>query len=323
MVSILVTMVIMIIISLIVIGFARVIRREQRQSLDRQLSTQAFYAAETGVSDAINALNTGYGSDKSECGADATFNKVDLDSASGISYTCLLIDQSPTSLEYDSISTSSATTIPISAKSGTVRNITLSWQDTDGGNDATCPTALGTFPANNAWPSNCDAGMLRVEIVPTIAFNRAGLVGNSLNAFLQPRSFGAGTLSHPSQGDYVAADCRTTNTPKICKLTITMPNLQTHYLRVRSIYKANRLTVTATDPSNNPVELVNAQALIDSTGKANDVLNRVVARVSISNLVGGDVPAFAIQSSDSLCKRLGVAPGYVTIDTPDPACQLN
>jgi Tfp pilus assembly protein PilX len=52
MVAIMVTMILMIVISLIVVGFAQISRRNQRQALDRQLSTQAFYAAETGVNDA-------------------------------------------------------------------------------------------------------------------------------------------------------------------------------------------------------------------------------------------------------------------------------
>ena len=58
MVAILVTMNLMIVISLIVLGFAQISRRNQRQSLDRQLSTQAFYAAETAVNDAADLIKT-------------------------------------------------------------------------------------------------------------------------------------------------------------------------------------------------------------------------------------------------------------------------
>ncbi len=47
--AIAVTMIIMGIVTLIVVGFATLMRREQRQALDQQLSTQAFYAAESGV----------------------------------------------------------------------------------------------------------------------------------------------------------------------------------------------------------------------------------------------------------------------------------
>src|ERR1035437_8641163 len=50
--SIIVTMITMIIISLIVIGFATISRRIQQQSVNTQLSTQAFYAGESGGEDA-------------------------------------------------------------------------------------------------------------------------------------------------------------------------------------------------------------------------------------------------------------------------------
>lgn len=43
-----ITIVMMVVISLIVVGFTQVANRNRRQSLDRQLSTQAFYVAESG-----------------------------------------------------------------------------------------------------------------------------------------------------------------------------------------------------------------------------------------------------------------------------------
>lgn len=56
MVAIITTMVIMVVVTLVVSSFALIVRREQQQSLDRQLSTQAFYAAESGISAAYDAL---------------------------------------------------------------------------------------------------------------------------------------------------------------------------------------------------------------------------------------------------------------------------
>src|SRR5689334_20404193 len=75
MVAIMVMLILMLVISLIVLGFAQISRRNQRQSLDRQLSTQAFYAAETGINDAAeiikNALAAGTtAADKPDCQSD-------------------------------------------------------------------------------------------------------------------------------------------------------------------------------------------------------------------------------------------------------------
>ena len=55
-VSIMVSIVLMAVMTLIVLGFSEIARRDQRQTLDRQLSNQAFYAAEIGVNDAQQAI---------------------------------------------------------------------------------------------------------------------------------------------------------------------------------------------------------------------------------------------------------------------------
>ena len=57
-VSFMITIIMMLVITLIVIGFTQVSNRNRRESLDRQLSTQAFYAAESGVNEALKVLRT-------------------------------------------------------------------------------------------------------------------------------------------------------------------------------------------------------------------------------------------------------------------------
>jgi hypothetical protein len=55
--SIFITMILMLVITLIVLGFAAIANRDQKNSLDSQLSTQAFYAAETGINETIRGIN--------------------------------------------------------------------------------------------------------------------------------------------------------------------------------------------------------------------------------------------------------------------------
>ncbi len=57
--SIFVTIILSLVITLIVTGFAAIARREQRQALDEQLSTQAFYAAESEVNKIMSQINSG------------------------------------------------------------------------------------------------------------------------------------------------------------------------------------------------------------------------------------------------------------------------
>ena len=100
-VAIVVTMIIMIILTLIVTGFAQLARREQRATLDRQLASQAFYAAESGINDARRALEDPDFSgplrgQKDSCDPLASAANVDslVDKNIGlnISYPCLLIN---------------------------------------------------------------------------------------------------------------------------------------------------------------------------------------------------------------------------------------
>lgn len=57
-VAIVVTIILMVILTLIVLSFAKISRREERDALDRQLSTQAFYAAESGIDYAKSKLES-------------------------------------------------------------------------------------------------------------------------------------------------------------------------------------------------------------------------------------------------------------------------
>ena len=52
--SIIIVVVIILILTLVVLAMSRNANREQRQALDRQLSSAAFYAAESGINDTIN-----------------------------------------------------------------------------------------------------------------------------------------------------------------------------------------------------------------------------------------------------------------------------
>ena len=340
MVSILVTMIIMIVISLIVIGFAQITRREQRQALDRQLSTQAFYAAETGINAAVKAIyQEGYTSEKTTCGPESSgaLSHNIIDATTGVEYTCLLIDPTPNTLEYSSVETSDSTMIPLMAASGSLEKISLSWQDKTGGTTYSgCTTPSGgqyTFPAVSDWPAACNAGVLRIDLVPRETnLSRSGLSSHTLSAFLYPQNGAASgtnytyTVSSPDQGAIIPVNCNGSATPRACNLHLQLAGttgVGGYFLRVRSIYKSSALTVTGFIAGGQQIDLINAQAIIDSTGKANDVLRRIAVRVPLSN-IGAAVPNFAVQTSDSLCKRFNIAPNYSPLaDSSDSACGIN
>lgn len=312
-VSILVTLFLMLVLTLIVLGFAGIIRREQRQTLDRQLSTQAFYAAETGINDAVDVLKANAGSPPAQTtcansGQYAALHNSVLDASAGIEYTCLLVDPSPTSLVYDAVGTSSHKSIPINGNSS-IDTLSLSWQDTDGGNSfSSCPNPPNLPTVSNWSPTNqCDAGLLRIDLVktPTTGFSRSSL-SSGFSAFLYPHSGSGATNitfasgSGANAGATFAVNCDTTLTYS-CNANITGLSGQNYYLRVVSVYKSNKLIVSAKS-GGSTVTLSGAQAVVDSTGKGNDVLRRIAVRVNISGNADG-VPIGAIESTGTICKR--------------------
>src|SRR5579862_3283 len=94
-VSIMVTMIMMVVISLLVLGFAEIAKNEQRSSLDNALSVQAYYAAESGINDARAVIDATIASggiiqSKNICGAQGNYTLNGTVNVNfNVSYTCL------------------------------------------------------------------------------------------------------------------------------------------------------------------------------------------------------------------------------------------
>lgn len=328
-VSLAVTVIIVLILSLIIVTFSTLVRREQRQTIDRQLATQAFYAAESGVNDAVKALRSDASlrdfTDTGECGSFITEANLgasrELDAGSGTAYTCLLVDSKGQTIEFTNVSTGDSKIFPVKVDpSGpTISTIRFQWSDTD----ATEPMdygscgSLGELPSS--WPSSgCDAGILRVDIVPYDALqDRDSLINNSFTAFFQPvppGETGSVSFSEASgsgkQGKVVGGDCSSAG----CQVDVNTGSLgvRNFWVRVKTIYTSgSKLTVTGADSSGNPLELIGAQYTIDATGKANDVLRRIQVRIPASEISGDgpgglSFPEYVLQTSGSLCKRIEI-----------------
>lgn len=337
MAAILITMVTMVVVSLIVLGFATISRREQGQSLDRQLSTQAFYAAESGVEDARNVLISAIRAGKTAPSkADCTTNTdgagytpnyptgaaTVLDSAHDVSYTCLLVDPNPTSLVYNGVESNSVVA-PL-ASSDTIDKVVVTWSPTSppSGTPASCPANTNhTFTPATKW--TCGYGVMRLDLVPTDGtLTRTGLESSTLAAFFEPtRSAGSGTVSYAGsvgKAALVSAQCGTASYTQ-CSATITgLPGARSMALRINSLYQPSNVTITGYH-GNTPIKLNGAQAVIDATGRANGVLRRIQVRIPVQASTS-NIPDYAIESNSALCKRFLVTPGYFSIpsDIQDP-----
>ncbi|HJQ08505.1 MAG TPA: pilus assembly PilX N-terminal domain-containing protein [Candidatus Saccharimonadales bacterium] len=320
MVAIMVTMILMIVISLIVLGFAQISRRNQRQALDRQLSTQAFYAAETGVNDTANIIETAAAagnsiSNKDTCASNgggfyAGLNPT-LDATTNTGYTCVTVDPSPSSLVYNNITTTS-TIVPLHANAGTISSIRLTWTSKE---DTVTPSANCPTSANNVFSTTanwlCGYGVLRIDLVPVGGgMNFNSLRTATMTSFLVPqRVGGTNTANYAAGGNNNRIGVRCNNTD--CNLNISGGlGGSSYYMRVSSLYKDVALSVNATNPAGGTVELTGAQALIDSTGKAQDVLRRIQVRVPLAGSSRNLLSDYAILSTDAICKRFAVMDGY-------------
>jgi type II secretory pathway pseudopilin PulG len=326
MVSIMTTMVLMIVISLIVLGFAQLSRRNQRETLDRQLSTQAFYAAESGVNDARDLIQGVVAGgavtvpEKSGCtdtGAGGFYASLvpDLDGAGNVKYTCLLVDPSPETLRYSDVGTTSIVVPMISAGGTPINDITLNWQSkiTGGTPHAGCPTTTtSAFSPTPSWA--CGYGVLRFDLVPTTGtFTADGLRNSTMTVFAVPFSSGAGGMFTIPYVASSANDNRrgvSCTTPSGCTLRVTGLSQSSYYLRISSIYRNAALQLSARGPGGVAVELEGSQAVIDATGKAQDVLRRIQVHVPLRASSQNQLSDFAIQSTDAICKRFSVMDGY-------------
>ncbi|HYH75165.1 MAG TPA: hypothetical protein VD735_04360 [Candidatus Saccharimonadales bacterium] len=322
MISIMTTMILIIVISLIVLGFASLSRRNQRESLDRQLSTQAFYAAESGVNDAREAIKAAPAGtvipEKTSCTGTAggfyNANPV-IDNNANVKYSCLLVDPSPTVLRYTDVGTNSIV-VPITAKSGTISRIELTWQSkiTSGDPMTGCWETMPSFTTTSGW--GCGYGVLRFDLVPTSGtFTAASLASSTMTTFAIPVWSG----SFPTIPYAPGASNNNVKTPVYCltancKMTVNNLTQNSYHMRISSIYRNASLQIRAYNSAGTVLEIEGSQALIDVTGRAQDVLRRVQVSVPLRANSNNDVSDYAIQSTDSICKRFSVMDNYFDSD---------
>lgn len=336
-VSLMVTMVLMMVITLIVLGFAQVSRREQRQALDRQLSTTAYFAAESGINNAASVIKKALASggtvlNKTECEPTPEYPASNvLNDADKVSYPCLLVSTQVENIPGDLEAGGQSIHVPLNTAGGAdkIRTIHIGWDlASDPANLTGCPASSPTptaLPKTSNW--NCPYGMLRVDLVPTSVVTRDGLRTNQRTMFFYPTTdpqvFDYDYNATGLTGSILPMGCTVADG---CKLDLTELNGASYSLRLSAIYVGGSFDVTA-DSASGPVLFSGAQAEIDATGKAQDVLRRVQVRISLSQSGGLPNTDYAIQSGSSLCKRFGYSatdfqiPNDMKQDENNPLCK--
>ena len=327
-VSFMITIVMMVVISLIVVGFTQVANRNRRQALDRQLSTQAFYAAESGVNDAVSAISAlapGSPIPKQTSCLGADYPATTINSAPLVRYTCVLVSPTVPDIIVPP-TTQSSSVVPINPQDSTgapipATELTFSWMFAEGqsGNPGSC-SQPGVFRTTAL--ETCGYALLRVDLLRKSGQTSAtALAASTATFYMQPVRSGAAdyTFSDFSspKAHIVAAACSSVTGRCTARLLLSGTASYTSYVaRIVGLYREPRGLIVDGKSGATNSWFGDAQAIIDVTGKAQDVLRRVKVRVPLHDMGGENVPLGGIYSSSTVCKRFTASPAMYQPEDP-------
>jgi hypothetical protein len=331
--SIVVALMLIIVLALITVGFAQLSRREQQNALNKQLATQAFDAAETGIDDVrqmqldnpadLDAFSPTSCASPTDLAADGYPQMINTQDS--VSNTCLLIDTEPQHPTYgmqpNENQTLGFTTVDASDRDTPVdlSSLTVDWSSSD---EQTTFSDLthGFPPASQVQWGN--PAVLELSLTPLGAgtgFSRSDLTNQTFTTYLYPVNTTGDTITYDTspadQGTIHRAAC--VNTPadpsikSSCTATITIPastptSPAGYLIHFLDLYDPAQVTFGANGATpNDPLDFVGAQTMVDSTGKAQDVLKRL--QVYLPDAGYDSDPNYAIEGQN-VCKRIQTDP---------------
>jgi Tfp pilus assembly protein PilX len=363
--AIVIVLIMVLVLSLITVGFAQLMQSNQQSALSKQLSSQAYYAAESGINDAYQAYASGYYAPKTSCtgvtssepgsqyltnaSANSSNTSDVVNDNTNTDVTCLLMNPDPQTLQYGSINNYQPTVVEMQGCSessdtaaahcgsygaSNISTITISWQDN--GDSNPLPTSCSSLsPQGNGSGQWNNQNILRISLVPLSgstnpgSVSRAALVGSVYTAYLCPdgtnTSGTAQTVSvSPSNvgyqsGQILDSKCSSSG----CAVTLDVSNLtdssgspySTYLLVMRSIYSNNITATISMNYQSQQLYIGDAQLLVDSTGKAQNVQKRIQVRIPETGQYY--FPNSAAQGE--LCKQLELVPSGLSTNSSDNA----
>lgn len=334
------------IITVLTLAYLQSAIRQQRNALNYDLSTRAYYAAEAGAQDAIRGLQTNP-ADKTACapfiGGDP--NGTVGESAFNLSYSCQLVTLNPSQITGELLAGETAmirldpSTLP--APAGPYR-MYVRWSLRSAEVRAPRSTTDPIFPPNDNW-SEGDVpvhSLLRVGVIsapranPTrdnikqrvIFLNPTNQASVNNDSSLGDAGYPVLTVANddilPQQENLVNnAACFSSNGATradfegyACKRTVLLRgydlNSQTIYVRLGALYKNTEFSITLVPQplgSRTPILMQNNQAVIDVTGSANgEVFRRVQQRVSLGGYVRESGTDAALIAGEGICKLFSI-----------------
>ena len=303
-VSILVTIVMMIVLTLLVLGLAQIGVSDQQNALKRQLSTEAYYLAESGIN---YSINNNYPSSACSNGG------IIIDSATKASIPCVL--SSITKNNLYQLNSGQSRVVPLSG-TDKINSINLSWTGSN-------TTAISVIQCTNtlltkvdSW--NCPYPILMVNVISADLLQsgknidtlfKENLTDGITTLYLYPYNGVGDSPTITSINQIIKVDCRsgTSCSVNINPGSITQ-NLHEFYLRITPIYGSTSIALSGTVINSGTIK--SNQTAIDSTGKVGNTSQRLYNRISTSNTTSlsnqgnsDQTPLFGIQTTKDLCKN--------------------
>jgi hypothetical protein len=339
-VSIITVVLLAMVLTLITTAFVKSTNSNRRQALDNQLSTQAFYAAETGINDVTTLIRQNIGLDVIGASTDncTTFMQVIdanrnaigsfgggdpnvLDSGHNIEYTCVMVSSKVPNISVTA-EKGKGYVYPIKSASSAIDKLNIKW----GQGQSTTESLGAQLPNQTTWGNDDRKALIRLTLYYPATFSRTDLVASQKTFFLRPvTSGGSNSLDGTSaDGTIAQVNCSDDASCSIDLTNIGGMMVANAYIRVEPIYNAASITIEAYSGLAQQ-DLVGAQYSIDVTGRANDVYRRIEVRRPI--MANWDFPDAVAQSGSDLCKQFEVWPGgsndvgaSTDPDTGQPAC---
>ena len=338
--AIIVTVMLMTVISLIVLSFVQVSRREQVQTLDNQLATQAFYAAESGINLAQSKLAL-VTTPKTTCGPDSNFTATDYNiSADGsVRITCLLINKNVPDIIFQDVNGTSRVSLLKSLSGAPFTNIYVSWQAQSSNTISGCSaTDAGRFPTSSGADTwNCNQPLLRLDLVPVAGtvLNATALTANQFTTYLhpinsgtKPTAFNYSDSTGANIGRISATSCTTNITTYkqfcVARIAINTVPSSAYALRLMGVYGSATVSISGSTATETNAVLTEGQVEVDATASAVDIIKRIQTRVSLVPNAGTAADGPLTTTGLGICKQFFVTPDGVDIPAgTDAFCGVN
>ena len=334
--SIIVTLIFIIVVGLIIMGFSLISKSQNNQTKDSQLNTASYDAAQSAINEMIPKLLGASPPISSGCNSPyiTTVGNFLFNSSNNSKITCLswtnTADTIVANTEMDNPSIIYGNELLLASNGSPYSgayNLKIEWSNINPSGTVSSCSAIGTYKNTtlSGYNSSCPAGVLRLDfsIDPSPTSDRATLNKDAETMFLIPNNsttLGSGTFSKPSAGSFKPAQIITssnTGTKSVianitCDTTSAVA-LPCSWINMRSIYANQHVVVTATSAAGAALQFKNSQLQIDATAVTAGVVKRVRANVNMKIVNPNSVSGYALQSTSSICKLITVNDKYATI----------